>query len=90
MGPTEMETVLKFLMSKLPESDLAELDAQLAGEVRAETLASDSAGRSRASWLAMDAETRHGVRKGRAQTVAARVADEAEIAKAFPHMYRQG
>ncbi|WP_167350061.1 DUF2213 domain-containing protein [Methylobacterium platani] len=90
MGPTEVETILKFLMSKLSESELAELDAQLAGEGRAENLASDARLRDRRNWLALDARARHGVRKSRGQTVAARAADEAEITKAFPHMYRQG
>ncbi len=90
MGPTEVETILKFLMSKLSESDLAELDAQLAGEGRAENLASDARLRDRSNWLALDARARHGARKGRAQTYAASAADAAEIAKAFPHMYRQG
>ncbi|TGD96206.1 hypothetical protein [Methylobacterium nonmethylotrophicum] len=90
MGPTEMETVIKFLMSKLSEPDLAELDALLAGEGRAENLAEDSARGTRGAWLAMDAKTRHGVRKGRQQTAVGRSETYAEAAKTFPHMHRLG
>ncbi len=53
-------------------------------------MASDARLRDRRSWLALDARARHGVRKSRGQTVAARAADAAEVEKMFPHMYRQG
>lgn len=90
MNPTELETIVKFLMEQLPEDKLAELDAKLSGEDRASGIAVDSSLRAKRDWLAMDARARHAVRKGRGAADAQRAADAARREQMFPNMNRLG
>lgn len=101
MGPAEMATILKYLMSKLPEDQLAELDDMLAkgsnvtaGKVETpepDGMSLDSATVNRRAWLAMDSRSRIAVRASRAKgRVGMDAAGLAQFASRFPDAAKIG
>lgn len=90
LSPLQLSIAVGFLMSRLPEGDLAELDAMLDGDdVQA---AQDAAYKPKdaLAWVQMSSHTRHAVRQSRRQDAQRRTANDAETLKRFPHMNRIG
>jgi hypothetical protein len=87
MSQVDMETILKFYMSKLSEQELAELDEALANGVPPEAMASDAAIKRR-QWLDIGARARIAGRKQRLDRL--NPAKDSATAAAFPHMNRLG
>ena len=87
MTPGQIETALTFLISKLPEDQLAELDAQMEGASMepSSSLAQDSA---RKAWLELGSAGRQAVRTTRRSRITQDAASNAEFAKQFPHLNR--
>lgn len=87
MTPGQIETALNFLISKLPEDQLAELDAQMEGATLEPSpgIAEDSA---RKAFLALGSAGRHAVRQSRKGRFAQDAATRAAAEKAFPNMNR--
>lgn len=83
MTPTQIDTAIKFLASKLPEDQLAEFDALMEGG--AAEPAMDSA---RAAWGALDSAGRNRIRAARTGRIAQDEASRAEMAERFPHANR--
>lgn len=88
MSPGDMETILKFLMERLPEEELAELDARLEGDAAAAPVSMDAALAKRQAWLGMDSRRRHAVRQARRENRTANAAFDAEFEAMFPNANR--
>lgn len=88
MSPVDMETILKFYMSKLSEQELAELDEALTNGVPPEAMASDAAIKRR-QWQDIGSHARIAARDARQKRLRP-AADSAEFARMFPHANRLG
>ncbi len=88
MSPSETEIAIKFLMAKLPEHDLAALDAQLAGGAQDSSLAMDAASVERRKWLEHDPRTRIAIRKSKFDRLAQDSAGQKGFAERFPDVAR--
>lgn len=81
----DTETILKFLMSKLSEADLAELDVMLVGPGSGEAeVAQDAAVVQRKNWIDMGAKARLVTRKARYDRVANDSASRKDFTERFP------
>lgn len=85
MLPAQIETILTFYMSKLSESELAELDGLLEGGTPDSSMAQDS---QRDAWLRLGSSGRNTVRQNRQARVAQDSAGAERRAKMFPNMNR--
>ena len=86
MSPVEMKTILEYLMSKLSDAELAELDEMLAGGSTSEPVqAADS---KRREWIALDARARIAARRARQNRIMGTPAERAEYAARFPNAGR--
>ena len=82
LNPTEMQIALKFLMGKLDEGSLAELDAMLAGSN--EEVAQDAALTKRREWIDLGARARMAVRKAKYSKLASDAASSKSFADRYP------
>lgn len=88
LSPMQLSIAVGFIMSRMPESDLAELDAMLDGDdVQA---AQDAAYKPKdaLAWVQMNSHTRHAVRQSKRQSAQQRTASDAAALERFPHMGR--
>lgn len=88
LSPLQLSIAVGYLMAKLPDADLAELDAMLDGdEVQA---AQDAALKDpkALSWTRMSSHTRHAVRQSKRDSRVQAAADSAETLRRFPDMNR--
>lgn len=90
MSPQEMQTILEFLVAKLPEEQLAELDAVLEGGKGAKTAMDSAIGDvERREFMRIGPHARMAIRRSRQRRIAQDEAPQS-YAERFPHSDRLG
>ena len=89
MTSEQLETAVSFLIARLPENELAELDAQLEGAAPQSSgnLAQDSA---RKAWLSLGSSGRQTVRRSKQARITEDAANLKSFHDRFPHANRLG
>ena len=88
LSPVQLSIAVGFLMSRLPDDVLAELDAMLDGDKS--QVAEDAAFKNKEAlaWVQMNSHTRHAVRQSKRDGRNKFAADRAATLERFPNMDR--
>ena len=88
MTPEQMQLVLNYLMAKLPEDQLAELDQMLDGGSSNTAPAMDARSAQRRDWCALGFSTRNHIRKAKSGQQAHDSAAARGFAERYPEAAR--